>query len=89
MILQAGKKKFYMLYHLEPDVSLTGGAWYSDQGFDSDFVDALNQACMRFLMTKRRNAKELIGGPLVVNNHSYASATEVCKFINELGLSKV
>lgn len=78
-----------MLYNLEPDRSLTGGAWYSDQDFESDFVDALNQGCFRFLEKKRDNAKKLIGGPLVVNNHSYASVTEVCKFINELGISKV
>ena len=32
-----------MLYHLEPDRSVTGGAWYSDQDFESEFVDILNQ----------------------------------------------
>lgn len=78
-----------MLYNLEPDRSLTGGAWYSDQDFESDFVDALNQGCYRILKQKRDTAKKLAGGPLAVNNHAYASVTDVCKYINELGLSKV
>ncbi|KAG7165625.1 DNA-directed RNA polymerase III subunit RPC6-like, partial [Homarus americanus] len=45
----APKKKTYLLYNLEPDRSLTGGAWYSDQHFDSEFVDILNQQCWRHI----------------------------------------
>ena len=29
--VNATKKKVYMLYNLEPDHSVTGGAWYSEQ----------------------------------------------------------
>lgn len=78
-----------MLYNLEPDRSLTGGAWYSDQDFESEFVDVLNQQCYRFLEMKKNKSIEIIGGPLVVNNNSYASVADVWKFINELGISKV
>ena len=46
---QASKKKVYMLFELEPDRSVTGGAWYSDQDFESEFVDVLNQQCFKFL----------------------------------------
>ena len=35
----------YMLYNLEPDSSLTGGAWYSDKNFDTEFVELLTQHC--------------------------------------------
>lgn len=38
-----------MLYNLEPDRSVTGGAWYSDQDFESEFVEVLNQQCFKFL----------------------------------------
>ena len=38
-----------MLYNLEPDHSVTGGAWYSEQDFESEFVEILNQQCYRFL----------------------------------------
>ena len=51
--VQASKKKVYMLYHLTPDVSLTGGAFYSDQGeFESEFVEVLSQHCLKFLEQK-------------------------------------
>lgn len=50
--LQAGKRKVYMLYNLEPDASVTGGAWYSDQDFEAEFVDILNQQCFKFLQQK-------------------------------------
>ena len=38
-----------MLFNLEPDQSVTGGSWYSDQDFESEFVDVLNQQCFKFL----------------------------------------
>ena len=45
--VNATKKKVYMLYNLEPDRSVTGGAWYSDHDFESEFVEILNQQCFR------------------------------------------
>ncbi|XP_022251985.1 DNA-directed RNA polymerase III subunit RPC6-like isoform X2 [Limulus polyphemus] len=50
--VSASKKKVYMLYNLEPDRSITGGAWYSDQDFESEFVEVLNQQCFKFLQQK-------------------------------------
>lgn len=41
--MQAAKKKLYMLFDLEPDESLTGGAWYADEEFDGLFVDTLRK----------------------------------------------
>ena len=41
-----------MLYNLEPDRSVTGGAWYSEQEFESEFVEVLNQQCYKFLVQK-------------------------------------
>ena len=52
--VQASKKKVYMLYNLQPDRSVTGGAWYSDQDFESEFVEVLNQQCFKFLQSKVR-----------------------------------
>ena len=45
--VNATKKKVYMLYNLEPDHSVTGGAWYNEQDFDSEFLEILNQQCYR------------------------------------------
>ena len=47
--VNATKKKVYMLYNLEPDHSVTGGAWYNEQDFDSEFVEILNQQCYRYV----------------------------------------
>ena len=49
---QASKKKVYMLFNVEPDISVTGGAWYSDQDFESEFVEVLNQQCYKYLQQK-------------------------------------
>ena len=48
--VNATKKKVYMLYNLEPDHSVTGGAWYTDFDLDSEFVEILNQQCYRFVL---------------------------------------
>ena len=50
--VQASKRKVYMLYELTPHESITGGAWYSDQDFESEFVEVLNQHCLKFLKQK-------------------------------------
>ena len=63
--VNATKKKVYMLYGLEPDISVTGGAWYSDQDFESEFVEILNQQCCKFLQQKRDAARNSKAGPLV------------------------
>lgn len=50
--VQATKRKVYMLYELTPDESVSGGAWYSDQDFESEFVEILNKHCLKFLKQK-------------------------------------
>lgn len=78
-----------MLYDLEPDTTVTGGAWYQDQDFESEFVDVLSQQCHRYLVQKAEDAYKTGGGPLKIRNCSYATAEDVHKFIAELGISKV
>ncbi|KAL3285827.1 hypothetical protein HHI36_000349 [Cryptolaemus montrouzieri] len=87
--VSASKKKVYMLYDLEPDSTVTGGAWYQDQDFESEFVDVLSQQCLRFLTEKAEEARKQGGGPLLARNKSYATAIDVHKFISDLGISKV
>ena len=87
--VNATKKRVYMLYNLEPDRSVTGGAWYSDQDFESEFVEILNQQCHRFLYHKLEKGRECEEGPIVAKNMSMASSKEVLGFISDLGISKV
>mmetsp|Transcript_8850 Transcript_8850/g.25517 ORF Transcript_8850/g.25517 Transcript_8850/m.25517 type:complete len:282 (-) Transcript_8850:212-1057(-) len=44
-----GNRKVYMLYELEPSRELTGGAWYTAHEFDSEFIEALREACFRYI----------------------------------------
>ncbi|XP_039258697.1 DNA-directed RNA polymerase III subunit RPC6-like [Styela clava] len=86
----ASKKKVYMLFNLEPDSSITGGAWYSGQDFESEFVDVLNQQCYKFLQQKEESAaSETAISPNARQAASYASSEEVLNFISNLGISKV
>ncbi len=85
----AGKKKVYMLYNLDPDSSVTGGAWFSDQDFESEFVDVLIQQCSKFQQQKAQKAQELNTDPLGKHHASFASIGEVLQFISQLGISKV
>ena len=78
-----------MLYNLEPDRSVTGGAWYSDNDFESEFVDVLNQQCFKFLEQKAASAKETNPDPMGQRNGAFASSTDVQNFITQLGISKV
>lgn len=88
--VQAPKKRFFMLHDLAPDESLTGGAWYSDQDFESEFVEVLNQNCLKFLQQKAVKAElDHPRDPASRKSASFSSGKEVCKFITELGISKV
>lgn len=87
--VNASKKKVYMLYNLEADRSVTGGAWYQDSDFEAEFVDVLNQQCLRFLQLRREEAKKLREGPFAVQMKAFCTVSEVHKFISELGISKI
>lgn len=89
IFVQASKKKVYMLYNLEPDRSVSGGAWYQDQDFESEFVDILNRQCHRFLQQRADKIKNNPRGPIIGRTQSYATATEVQKYITDLGISNV
>lgn len=78
-----------MLFDLEPDSTVTGGAWYQDQDFESEFVDVLSQQCKRYLMEKWEESTKKGLGPLLARNTSYATASDVHKFISDLGISKI
>jgi DNA-directed RNA polymerase III subunit RPC6 len=45
-------KKVYMLTELEPSVELTGGAWYTDQELDVEFIDQLSSQLYKYIATK-------------------------------------
>lgn len=86
---QASRKKIYMLASLEPDRSITGGAWYNDQDFDMEFVEILNQQCFRFLEQQLESAKKAHSEPMAQRNASFVSSADVHSYITELRISNV
>ncbi|KAI5124200.1 hypothetical protein M0805_005050 [Coniferiporia weirii] len=45
-------RKIYMLFHLEPSSSITGGPWYTDNELDTEFIKLLMSACLKFIREK-------------------------------------
>jgi len=43
-------RKVYLLFELEPDRRLTGGAWYSDRALDLDLVEQARELCHSYLL---------------------------------------
>lgn len=82
----ASKKKVYMLYELEPDRSLTGGAWYHQQDHETEFIEVLRQQCLRFLVDKNKCSHTDREAP---SKAPFVSSNEVCHYIKELGISNV
>ena len=93
--VNANKKKVYMLFDLEPDRTITGGAWYSGKEFESEFVEILNEQCYYYLKEIKQKANENSSGkfnlndPLARRTSSYATVKEIRDYIKNLGISKV
>ena len=47
-------RKVYMLYDLEPSREITGGAWYTEQEYDAEFISVLREQCVKFICSKDR-----------------------------------
>lgn len=88
--VSASKKKLYMLYELQPDSSVTGGAWYSaEQSFETEFVEILSQQCHKFLLEKRKVADGENASISKRRKASFATSLEVSQFIEKSKISRV
>ncbi|EFJ44657.1 hypothetical protein VOLCADRAFT_118667 [Volvox carteri f. nagariensis] len=67
-------RKVYMLSELEPSRELTGGAWYTENQFDSEFINVLREACYSYIKRKDKVSSSL---------------GEIAAFIRSRGFSKV
>lgn len=84
----AAKRKLYMLYGLEPDKSVTGGAWYSGTEFDQVFVTILYEQCYQFVKRKLVSADDKCDF-VEARNKSLVSSNEVKEYIDDLKISNV
>lgn len=93
--VQASKKKMYLVSSVEPDCSLTGGAFYTDNQFDSAFVDVLLDICFKYLENKLKKAEQrriqgsAEGSPLAAINAAKVTAKEMQEYIHSTDLTKI
>lgn len=81
----ASKKKLYMLFDLEPDESLTGGAWYADEEFDAIFVKTLRDVVIKYLQTKCPEGRSFVS-PMERFEASLVFLTEVHTWVTDSGI---
>lgn len=43
-------RKVYMLFHLEPSTSITGGPWFNENELDTEFIEVLCKSCHRIVL---------------------------------------
>lgn len=80
--------KVFILYDIDPDQSVTGGIWYDGEDYETEFIEALNQQCYRFLLQAKVEA-EKFADPLSRRNGSTRSSKDICNYVNGLKISKV
>lgn len=49
-----------MLFELSPSREVTGGAFYTEQDYDAEFVDVVKQQCLHFIIMKQVSAPTLL-----------------------------
>ncbi|CAO0793580.1 unnamed protein product [Mucor circinelloides] len=83
-------RKIYMLFSLTPSSEVTGGAWYTDQELDTDFIDSLKAACLKYIMSRSFPRVEGVNDAVFGADHEhYPTATEVRRFITESRISSI
>lgn len=88
-VTSSSRKKLFMLYDLEPSQTVTGGAFYSGEEFESEFVDVLGDQCYKYLVQAKAVAEKEHSDPLAQRNVSFKTAKDICDYINSLKISKV
>ncbi|KAH9265472.1 hypothetical protein BASA84_001610 [Batrachochytrium salamandrivorans] len=79
-------KKVYMLSEFEPSVELTGGAWYTDQELDVEFIDQLANQLHKYI-----SAKSIPVDPQCIfpSSHPYPTCGDLHKWISRSGITTV
>lgn len=66
----------YMSYDIEPSTEITGGAWYTEQELDSEFIGVLQEACFKFIANK-----EKLGLVTLEMIHAFIKSAEIARVV--------
>ncbi|KAI9093081.1 RNA polymerase Rpc34 [Phlyctochytrium arcticum] len=81
-------KKVYLLFELEPSTELTGGAWYTDNEMDMDFIEQLSEQVYKYIVLKSFPSKKP-SAIFPASYTSYPTASHIHKFVTKHGLTTV
>ena len=62
--IQSKGRKHYMATEFEPSKELTGGAWYVEGNLDTEYINILKEACIRFLSKLKISTAEGLSGSI-------------------------
>ncbi|KAJ3186501.1 34-kDa subunit of RNA polymerase III (C) [Gaertneriomyces sp. JEL0708] len=80
-------KKTYLLFELEPSTELTGGAWYTDNEMDIDFIEQLSLQLHRYIV--KMSFPKTPNAIYPASYTNYPTASQVHKFLSKSGLINV
>ncbi|MES1906204.1 MAG: DNA-directed RNA polymerase III subunit RPC6, partial [Paramarteilia canceri] len=82
----ASSKKLYMVYNLEPDSSISGGTFYTNQELDTSLIESLSENILIFLQykcSKYKNSQRVYKPEMFS-----ASVEQVLEFLKEKSLTE-
>jgi hypothetical protein len=77
---QSKNRKVYMLYEIEPSREITGGAWYTEQEFDAEFIGVLREAVKKFVEQREKVTLEEIAAFVKSSGATKVGAHKDCRF---------
>ncbi|KAF8897294.1 RNA polymerase Rpc34 [Infundibulicybe gibba] len=90
--VQHPTRKIYMLDNLEPSIALTGGPWYTDNELDTEFIQHLTDACLKFIRDlsfpkRRSHGKDGVLFP-ISNSPQYPTAEHIRNSLRQARLTE-
>jgi len=73
--VQNKNRKVYMDFDTEPAREVTGGAWYTDNEFDNEYIEALQNTCRKFVNQRKSGTIEEIRDYITENKISTVPLT--------------
>jgi DNA-directed RNA polymerase III subunit RPC6 len=57
-----------MLFELTPSREVTGGAWYTEQDYDAEFVDVVKHQCLQYIQKQASLSQKIYCSPKPKSN---------------------
>lgn len=82
-------RKVFMLHDVEPSLEITGGPWFSENELDTEFIEGLAMACLKFIASRSAPSDGNLETLLPVEYSGYATLEQIHTFITVSGITNV